>query len=240
MAVSPSVGESSARNTRSALILPEAAPARRDPSLVPFLSIMLLVLAFFIILTSHATLNAERTRAVTDSVQRQFAGAQEMVRPGAQGGPLEPEARDVLQNVLVSFQGLVPLDRDARQLSALEQMIRLPTELFFAADSAAVLDSRRSLIGEVMRALEQRPAGWGYELEILVQGDPPSPLTLDRAANLAAALAGGDGNQDGSGVVVALGRGDPAWMVLLIRLRPAAPASTEPGPEEAVGEELAP
>src|SRR5690606_24289039 len=152
---------------------------------VPFLSIMLLVLAFFIILTSHATLNTERTRAVTESVQRQFAGVQENIAAGAQGGPLEPEARAVLQNVLVQFQGLVPLGRDARQLSSMEQLIKLPVDLFFAADSAEVLSSRRSLIGEVIHALDLRPVGWGYELEILVQGDPPSPLTLDRAAHLA-------------------------------------------------------
>jgi hypothetical protein len=231
MAASPPAGEVSSRGARSVVILPAPAPARRDPSLVPFLSIMLLVLAFFIILTSKATLDAERSRAVTESVQQRFAGLQELAQSGAQGGALEPEARDVLKNLLVPFQGLVPLDRNARQLSALEQIIQLPTELFFATESAAVLDSRRGLIGEVMRALELRPAGWGYELEILVQGDPPSPLTLDRAANLAAALAGED-SRAGANVVVALGQGDPAWMVLLIRLRPGQSAVEQPAVEE--------
>lgn len=210
------------------LIQPLPAPVRRDPSLVPFLSIMLLVLAFFIILTSKATFDAEKARAVTDSIQRQFAGLQDDVISGPQGGALAPEARDVLRNVLVKFQGLVPLDGNVRQLSSLEQAIQLPTDLFFESDSDAVLASRRSLMGEVMRALDQRPAGWGYELEILVQGNPPGPLTLARAANLAAALAGEGGLQ--SDIVVALGRGDPDWMVLLVRLRPgkAEPEGTGP------------
>src|SRR5690606_31383815 len=113
---------------------------------------------------------------------------------------LEPEARTVLQNVMVQFQGLVPLDRSVRQLSSLEQAIKLPAELLFAAESAEVLASRRSLFGEVLKALDLRPAGWGYEMEILVQGDPPSPLTLDRAANLAAALAGDGDDRSGSDI----------------------------------------
>lgn len=213
-----------ARN--AALLTPEPAPPARNPSLVPFLSVQLLVLAFFIILTSHTTLNAEKSRAVTESVQRHFAGTQENVPTGAQGGALEPEARDVLQNVMVAFQGLIPLDRNIRRLSPLEQTIKLPVELFFAADSTDVLGSRRSLIDEVMRAIDLRPAGWGYELEILVQGNPPSALTLDRAANLAAALAGEERGQPN--IVVAMGTGDPAWMVLMVRLRPnqTAPAGT--------------
>lgn len=220
-----------ARNPRSnAFLIAPPAPPARNPSLVPFLAIQLLVLAFFIILTSHTTLNAEKARAVTESVQRKFSGMQDNVAAGAQGGALEPEARDVLQNVLVAFQGLIPLDRNVRHLSALEQTIKLPVELFFAGDSTEVLDSRRSLIDEVMRALDLRPAGWGYELEILVQGNPPSALTLDRAANLAAALA-----QEGRGqpsIVVAMGRGDPAWMVLMVRLRPNQTAPDQMGPDQ--------
>jgi hypothetical protein len=217
----------------STLLAPLEPLPRRDPSLVPFLSIQLLILAFFIILTSHATLNADKARAVTESVQRQFSGNQESVPEGPQGGALEPEARTVLQKVMVTFQGLVPLDRNVRNLSALEQIIRLPVELFYAADSADIIASRRSLFDEVMRAIDLRPAGWGYEIEILVQGDPPSSLTLDRAANLAAALA-----QDGqaqANVAVAVGTGDPAWLVLLLRLRPQ-----QTTPVGGAAEELAP
>lgn len=205
------------------LLTPPPAESRRDPSLVPFLSIMLLVLAFFIILTSHATLNNEKVRAVTDSVKQHFSGTQIDVASGPQGGPLEPEARNVLRNVMVSFQGLVPLDSSVRQISALEQAIRLPADLFFTPDSATLMEARRGLIGEVRRALDLRPSGWGYELELLVQGDPPSALTVSRAASLAEALAG-DGADNGS-TVVAMGQGDPGWLVLLVRLRPAQEAS---------------
>lgn len=200
------------------LLTPPPAESRRDPSLVPFLSIMLLILAFFIILTSHATLNDEKVRSVTESVQQHFAGTRENVMSGPQGGPLEPEARSVLRNVMVSFQGLVPLDSSVRQLSALEQAIRLPAELFFTEDSAELLESRRGLIEEVLRALDLRPTGWGYELELLVQGDPPGTLTIARAAALAEALAGDDAAQ--ASTVVAMGQGDPGWLVLLVRLRP--------------------
>ena len=211
---------------RNTLLTPPPAEKRRDPSLVPFLSIQLLILAFFIILTSHATLNDEKVRSVTESVQQHFAGIRENVTSGPQGGPLEPEARSALRNVMVSFQGLVPLDSSVRQLSALEQTIRLPADLFFAQDSADLLESRRSLIEEVMRALDLRPRGWGYELELLLQGDPPDTLTITRAATLAEALAG-DGSPQGS-TVVAMGQGDPGWLVLLVRLRPNEGAEVAP------------
>lgn len=200
------------------LLGPLPAPPRRDPSLMPFLSIMLLVLAFFIILTSKASFDADKARAVTESVQRKFAGQQAAVVDGPQGGALQPEARDVLENVRVLFQGLVPLDRNARQIGAHEMALSLPVDLFFAADTAEVLPARRSLMDEVMRAIALRPAGWGYELEIRLQGDPPGPLTLDRAANLAATLAGERPAEPG--ILVALGPGSPDWMALMIRLRP--------------------
>ncbi|MBL8708993.1 MAG: hypothetical protein JNL25_07365 [Rhodospirillaceae bacterium] len=230
----PATPAAGALARRGVFLTPPMPPAKsRNPSLVPFLSVQLLVLAFFIVLTSQATRDASKARAITESVQRHFAGTERLVQEGPQRGPAAPDVRDVLNNVMIQFQGLVPLDRNVVHLSALEQALRLPTELFFEDGSSELRPTRRGLIDEVMRAIDLRPQGWGYEMEIQVQGDPPDALALNRAASLAAAMAAD--KRPESDIVVALGGGHPDWMVLIVRLRPDLLPDL-PAPGAATGE----
>jgi hypothetical protein len=200
--------------------LPEltAAGPRRDPSLVPFVAIQILVLAFFIVLTAHADRDSRRSREVTESIQAKFAGLDIAEKSGPQVGAADAGVSKALHEAMTTFQGLVPLEDSLVQVSATEQYLRLPLELFFAAGSSDVKQPIHSLLAQLMRALDSRPDGWGYEVEIAISLGAQESLALDRAASLATALAGGKAKDEF--LTVALGKGDPDWLVLLVRLRP--------------------
>jgi hypothetical protein len=171
-----------------------------DIHLATLLSLQLLLLAFFVLLTAMSRFDGDRTRSVIDGVQAAFAGPSADPagrRPaglapwGAAGWPGEAAAlRAFREEVGRLVRAAIPLTRvetGARD-DAEAMRIALPVEAFFRPGEARLNPARQAFLERLVAALDRRPSGYRYELEArLPDGDPQ--LAVARADALVRALA---------------------------------------------------
>ena len=200
----------------------------RDPNLVGLLSLQLLLLAFFILLVSMSSFDTQRVRSVLGSVQSAFSDAS-----STREGDAETNRADaiVLDAITDEIEGVLAT---ALQLDRVERVgggavdVELAAETLFAAGTAQLLPGRSEMLKRIVTALDRRPAGYRYDLDVLLGrsgseagmsgGDLPAPPTLeiDRAGALAQAFQN-SGAQE-SGIAAGLLPTAPGKLRLVIRL----------------------
>lgn len=151
------------------------------PILIGLLSLQLILLAFFILLVSMSSFDVHRVRSVLDSVQLAFsqtpdAAGQVDAAQGADAIALTDIA-DEIEGVLAAALQLDRLKRTGEGAITFD----LPVDAIFAAGTAHLLPTRGEMFARLVAALDRRPTGYRYDIELLVGR---APAAVDRAAQL--------------------------------------------------------
>lgn len=153
------------------------------PLLMALIGLQLMLLAFFIILVSMSSFDETRVRSVLGSIQAQFSGL-----PAADEGTDDQARADAItldavrDEVAGVFATALQLDRVERTGAGAVEIEFLADKLF-AAGTEELQPGMDVLLARVVTALDRRPAGYRYELDVLV-GRPqtgPAAAPLDTA-----------------------------------------------------------
>lgn len=166
-----------------------------------FLSLFLLILAFFILLVSISTFEEVKSNAVMDSLSSTFR----TVLP-ASGDPTEFTAKDGDVFAAQQFQDQVTeIFSAAMQVAKVEivqpgQRMRasFPIDSMFSADSAELRPVALPLLDRIVAALSGSPPGLKFEMEFLIGAEyldgntlpVNQTLSLSRAGEFAREMAG--------------------------------------------------
>ncbi len=199
----------------------ETGPAskRADQSTWLFLSLYLLLFAFFVVLNSYSSVDSARRDAVISSVVETFArvagqqeGSQLRVSIGSEG-----QARQFQDDVTSIFRTAVPLQQVRVIQSGTRLDVDVPTPAFFEGDSVNVRGTL-PILDRIVATVSSPPGGVRYELVILGQVDQvldreiSAAMTpeLARAGNVARTLI--DRGMPPDTVSIGLERGDSQFI----------------------------
>ncbi len=170
----------------------ELREASRNPLLFQILSLYLLLLAFFVVLTAISHVEKARSRAVAGSLNEPFA---------ADGTPAE-NSRSLTSSVGAvvadaAFTSRVGnLIRTELQLAEITEVepgrilsVRLPADSFFVPGKAAIDPLHRSLVERIAGAMREPGPGVRYDVDILLGTSGRDALATRRSAYLAAVFA---------------------------------------------------
>ncbi|HVO04524.1 MAG TPA: hypothetical protein VMT54_20165 [Candidatus Cybelea sp.] len=193
------------------------APAR-NPSLPTLVGLLILILCFFVVLTSISLRDHSREKSVLASLERTFSGGGEAA-PAAEPAP-EQQAKRMLGDLRAKLTPEVPLVSGATPVAGDELVLKLPRNLVFAGDQAALASGVVPLLGQVKAALRNGPADFAYEVEIVIT----APQIDDNAVAEGAAVAGAlrDAGFANQAAIVSLAQGSRDTVALVVRLRPNA------------------
>jgi len=181
--------------------LPATAPAEQSVYTV-YLALYLILLAFFLLLNSLATIKEERVKAVIDSLNATFAvpveDADEARDPSSIAGEV-PADQDRRAEVARYLFTAVPLARVEAFVVGGLMRLSIPTSALFEDGSARLRAERAPLFARIARALAGDSPASNYDLELLVvspslpdesagQGDLPASLAAMRLGAFAQAL----------------------------------------------------
>lgn len=162
-----------------------------------FLSLYLLLFAFFMVLISFSTFESSKKDAVVSSIQDAFAG---VPSPGA-GSNLsgiygtEIQARRFQDAVTDIFDTAIPLTNINVVVAGTRMDVDVPSQVFFSGDSVVVRDPL-PMLDRIVATVSSPPGGVVYELAIIgyVLGNESGSLPTDmtsqvaRVGNIARAL----------------------------------------------------
>jgi hypothetical protein len=143
---------------------------RDEQSTWLFLSLYLLLFAFFIVLNSFYSFDTSRRDAVIDSVVAAFVSVS-----GADEGPdardaigSESQMRRFQDDVTSMFATAVPLERIRMVLAGTRYDVDVPTEAFFEGDSVN-LRPTLPMLDRIVATVSSPPPGVRYEAVIIGQ-----------------------------------------------------------------------
>lgn len=204
----------------------ELAPAgdtgRGDQSLWLFLSLYLLLFAFFVVLNSFSTFDSGRRDAVINSVLDAFAQVAgpgvEQSLGGSTGNALQ--ARQFQDSVTDIFEAAIPLEALKVVAPGTRMEVDVPAQVFFSGDSVVVRDPL-PMLDRIVATISSPPSGAVYELSVVAQvaGEETTPLPTDmtteiaRVGNIARAL--GSRGMPPTTITIGMDRGDPQFFKLI-------------------------
>lgn len=157
-------------------------PPRKETGTLMFLSLFLLLLAFFILLNSLSTLKETKSRAVLSSVSATFR-TEDISEISAEIlvstlGPV-PEPAAVIDEVERLWLTAVPVTRVERVTAGDDMILDLPVTQLFVGAEARVRDDRTALIDATASALAARLEGSVVETQAVFHvtdlTDDPAP-----------------------------------------------------------------
>jgi len=166
---------------------PSVAPSR-NPSLPTFVGLIILILTFFIVLTSISIRDTSKSDAAMASVQQAFSGdavTDAVVKEKDQ----DEAARAYIAGLTDAIQSLVPLMGGKPGPAADHQVLWLPIDLVFAGDATRLEPVFPKVLAEVVRALPSIPQRFAAHVEMRVCATEVGDRVRDRAVAIAGALA---------------------------------------------------
>ncbi len=197
---------------------PHASGQARNPSLPTFVGLIMLILTFFIVLTSVSLRDQRKSDAAMASLQDAFSG-----NARTSEAPTEDEeavARDYIAGLTDRLHSLVPLMGGKPASAADHQVLWLPIGLAFGSESAALDPVFPTILREVVAALGSVPKRFTPHLEMRLCADQASDLLRQRALAISAALSTEHAPMQQFAIGVA--PCDPAQVGIAIALSPAA------------------
>src|SRR5262245_29255147 len=200
------------------LALPSAPAVARHPSLPTFVGLIMLILTFFIVLTSISLRDQSKSDAAMASLQDAFSGSAVTPEPATQDQ--EAAAREYIAGLTDRIHSLVPLMGGKPGPAAEHQVLWLPVELAFVGDKATLEPFFPTILREVVASLAWVPQRFTPHLEMRLCADRQSDLLRQRALAIGAALSAERAplGQFAIGVT----RCDPARIGIAVALAPAA------------------
>jgi hypothetical protein len=161
------------------MLAPEQAEeASGSQGVVILISLYLLLLAFFIVLTALSQREVTRAEAAVGSVVKAFSPdiAQQTVTSTTDEPAGLFRARDAFErSVLAAFADTLPVARFAVDPDGGVLRVVLPTESLFRPGTAELFGSARSLLGGLAGALVRPEPDQRYRLEALLHAGPELP-----------------------------------------------------------------
>lgn len=204
-----------------------------EPWLVIFLSLFLILLAFFILLNALATVEEKKARKALTSVAATFRSvvdadsrAQILI---ADLGPT-PEAEDVLEVLERLWVTSIPIAKVDRITQGQVMQMTMPVNELFLGGKAVLRTDRDALYNRTALVLALKAPGaltelqavFGVERGAQTFSGPAGRLAAERAARLAAALTEHGGAPERLSIGVQ--NGDPKLVRLRFEVRDAARA----------------
>lgn len=161
---------------------------RGDQSTWLFLSLYLLLFAFFIVLNSYSSFDTSRRDAVISSVAAAFvslpggdAGRDEREAIGSEG-----QARRFQDDVTSIFATAVPLERIRLVQAGTRYDVDVPTEVFFEGDSVNVRPIL-PMLDRIVTTVSAAPPGIRYEVAVIgqISDMTDEPVTAEMTPQLA-------------------------------------------------------
>lgn len=221
----PPVPRKERRAHRRPLPLPEVkfVPAG-NPSLPTFVSLMLMITTFMIVLTSISLHENTRMRALMSSVREAFAGVPGQAASGSEAGAA---GEKLLGQVLTGFKTAVPLAKVDAVAGGDRLELTLPLDAAIDTANQTVTADFDKGMAAMAEALQKKPAELDYEIEI--RFDDAALSAANAAAIAASAMKGGIAPSHlalATGLVKAeLDSGHN--LAVLIKLDPVTPAPAE-------------
>lgn len=202
-----------------------AAEGRREDTTVPlFLALYLLLLAFFIMLTSLSTVEAGRSKAVMSALTAQFATprADEEGRKFSSdlGTVLSPAA--FMDRVTGVYETAIPAAQVTREEGGRVMEVRFHVDSLFEHGTASLRPAQRRAIAEIASSLSVPPPGVRYEAEALFGAEPAATLpvgenlTMRRAGVVARAFV--EQGAPPASVSSGIEAGDPLSLRMVFRV----------------------
>lgn len=203
-------------------------PDGRASTVLVFLSLFLLVLAFFIVLVTISTVERVKSRAVLESLNTTFTAvlpteakrtdftAKEGEVLGGQ--PFQERITNIFStSVQVAEVEVVKPGRLMR--------VRMPASALFAAGEARVLEAAQPFLDRVVAALGARPPGLRFDMEFVigtpVAGDGTLPVgqtpEMARAGAFAREMVARGAPPDGVAIGIAPGDAEQVIMRFYVR-----------------------
>lgn len=202
-------------------------------SLMLYLSVFILLLAFFMLLNALSVPRQDKAGAVRRSVEAAFA----LDEPGrdADGAPRRRAAREQAVAALRSLGDLIRTEIPLAKVEVAGRgdtlALTLPAGSLYTADGSGILPSRTGLLHRMAAVLFRREAGVQVVGEFLLATDGDPQMLIGRAGVLARAVTG-MGAPDGA-LSVGIERGPPDRVRLLFRIETAADAADAADPADA-------
>ena len=160
----------------------------RNPSLPTFVGLIILILTFFIVLTSISIRDQTKSDAAIASVQDAFSG-NAVTAEDVPAKKDEEIARAYIEGLTHRIQSLVPLMGGKKGPASDHQVLWLPAELAFAADGTTLAPIFPTVLREVVNSLSGIPQRLTPHIEMRLCATEPSNALRDRAVAIGAALA---------------------------------------------------
>ena len=177
-----------------------------------FLSLHLILLAFFLVLNSLSTLEREKAGRVLSAVSGTF------LRGGTGLSDVQTQYLRAYENTVVeTLRPTVPLSQIGPITPRGDLDAELPVQTFFPGQSLVVRDPL-PLLDRLVAVVSSPPEGYRYELDVLIRteetGAYPTEMTPDvaRAGALSRALV--SRGMPRRALAVGLERGDPRFVRL--------------------------
>jgi hypothetical protein len=168
-----------------------------DANIVAMLSLKLLLLAFFILLSTISQLEERRTRAVMESVSSTFRGQIPALSSAPRtdsGVAMQQHQARLSQRIEQLFRQTLPLVETARSADGKVLRLSVPADRLFRPGEAALLAQRGTLLRRLARELTGPAFQAPYAVEVF-HGAPRDAdagalrLQVDRAGALVRQLA---------------------------------------------------
>lgn len=197
---------------------------RRDGSVALFLSLYLLLLAFFILLVAISNGENVKSREILEGVSSQFA-AQRVPRETASftsdiGAFVSPSA--FMNRVTEVYETAIPAAKVTKIASGRLMELRFHVDSLFEHDTETLRPAQRRAIAQLVSSLSAPPPGLRYEAEAIfaLPVGAALPVAEDRAMRRAGVIARAFVEQGApnTAVLAALEEGDPTQARLVFRV----------------------
>jgi hypothetical protein len=189
----------------------------RNPSLPTLVGLLILVMCFFVVLTSISMRNEKRADSVLSGLSRAFANTG--LAPSTMVGE-EAETRKLLGDLRAALNAEVPLQSNVKPETADEYVMTLPRDQVFAKDGTTLIPGFSGTLANVTHALKTGPVDFDYEVEVALSAPKMDDAAIAGASAVGAALRQAGFANDAASVSLVPGDGQVIW--LTVRLRPNA------------------
>jgi hypothetical protein len=158
----------------------------RNPSLPTFVGLIMLILTFFIVLTSISINDRKKSDAAMTSLQDAFSGTVETAQRA--DADMNTAARDFMRGLTGQIQSLITLMGGKKASPSEQQVLWLPISLAFAGAATDLEPNFSPVLQELLNASEKIPPRFDYQIEVRLCAAAPSDDLRRRATALALAL----------------------------------------------------
>ncbi len=200
-----------------------AAPKPSDGSTSLFLSLYLLLLAFFILLVAISNGENEKSREIMDRVTAQFAAAKSRQEARSFSSDLDTYVSPTvfLTRVAAVYETAIPAARVTMVIPGRLMEMRFHVDSLFEHDTETLRTAQRRAIAQLISSLSLPPPGLRYEAEAVFGVDAPTMPVRENLAMLRAGVIARAFLEEGAprrAVAVAIEEGDPTQARFVFRV----------------------